>query len=247
MLDGGALSQATTISAGRRSVGARLGARPVLKDLPDHRRVEDARDEFRKAIELAPQFSPAHAALAKVNLALGDAEAATRHAELSRRPSRVAPLPDPLWQAVQLMSAATAGYFARAEFYIAQGQLDRGLAEMEKAVDGDQHDPGVWLFYASVMFDQGQHERVVVALDRVRELRRAGRTLAPHKFVSGLVLLAASHSRAGDPRSAERALLEALELDPASRGAARELARLYRAEGRTEEARELLERFSSTD
>ena len=145
------------------------------------------------------------------------------------------------------MSAAPEGFFARAEFYIAQGQLDRGLAEMEKAVDGDQQDPGVWLFYASVMFDQGEHERVVAALDRVRELRGAGRSLAPHKFVSGLVLLAASYQRAGDPRSAERTLLEALDLDPGSRGAAQELARLYRAEGRTEEAREITERFSPTD
>lgn len=190
---------------------------------------DEAREQMELAVAAAPEFSEAHAGLAKLRLALGDPQGAAREAELARRPSNVPGLADPLWQAVELMSAAPAGFFARADFFFQAGEIERGLGELEKVVDGGQDDPEVWLYYARMMFDHRRFDRVAKAMDAIVELAADGRhRLAPDRLALGYVLAGAARARIGDAAGAERDLRRALQLDPESKAATEELAALGR-------------------
>lgn len=187
-------------------------------------RLAEARAELERAVAVAPDFSPAHAGLARVLLALGETGSAARHAELARRPSQVAPFADPLWQAVEMMSAAPEGFFARAAFFFENGQVERGMAELERVVADGQDDPEVWLYYAGAMFERGEFARAARALETLLGLGdRAARRLPPHKLESCHLLLGASLARLGNAAAAEPHLVRALELNPESTAARREL------------------------
>jgi tetratricopeptide (TPR) repeat protein len=199
--------------------------------------LEQARSHLNRALDLNPEQSEAHAQLARVLMGLGERDRAKRHAEQARRPTRVEPMPDPVWGELQLLGVSRGWYARRGNFYLLQGLLDRALAELEVAVENDQPDAEIWLNYGTALLRAERFADARAALEQA-----LSRTERPDSEVRLKILLnlGVACSRLGEPAAATAHLSAAHRDYPDSIDAARNLAIAYHAQGRLREAAEAL-------
>ncbi|MFQ5954489.1 MAG: tetratricopeptide repeat protein [Kiloniellales bacterium] len=208
-------------------------------------RFERARDHLRQALALNPRQREAHAALAKVYMALGNREAAGRHALEARKPAQPSEMRDPLWVAVQWAGAARPWYAARGAIYLRERDFAQAVRELEVAVAGGEQDPEVWLNYGTALIGVGRDRDARAALQRALAATRGGDFrdwVSPENLARLHTNLGAANVKVGDAAAAERHLRQALTLDPARLEAINNLAVLVHSQGRLTEAVELLQR-----
>lgn len=208
------------------------------------KRFERARDHLRRALALNPGQREAHAALAKVYMALGDREAAGRHARETQKPAPRIATRDPLWAVVQWAGATRPWYAARGTIYLVERDFKRAARQLEVAVSGGAQDPELWLNYGTALIGIGRDRDGRPALERALAASRAGhnREWAGAQNLARLhTNLGAAYVKTGAPAAAERHLREALALNPAGLEAINNLAVLYHSKGRLGQAIELLQ------
>jgi adenylate cyclase len=109
-----------------------------------------ARDMFRRAIEIDPDYAPAHAALAEA-IALEqtyypDAEADHREADLASR------------RALALAPELAEAHAARAAVLFTGGRLDEAEAAFHRAIERDPRLYEARYFYGRMLFQLGRYE-----------------------------------------------------------------------------------------
>lgn len=209
---------------------------------------EDARTHLQRALAKHPDHAEAHAALAAVLMRLGEREAAKRHARLGRADAPTAPMADPFWADLQTQGLSRFWFERRGTKYLADGQIGPALQQLAVAVEGEQTNPEVWLNYGAVLLRAGSTDDAIEALERglafVNPDKRPAAGAEPRLPQIQAKLhanLGVARTRLGDLAAAAGHLEQARALDPADFDAARNLAVVYNAQGRTSETIEALE------
>lgn len=146
-------------------------------------------------------------------------------------------------RAVALAPRASAAYRARGLVRTAQGELEAGLHDHERAAALDPDAWGALINVADVQQMLGREDESLVSLDAAYDaMRRAyvrePARVRPWQASLGVLIGDRRHAR-GDLAGAERALRRVLEDSPYDATATERLATLLASEGRDAEAREL--------
>jgi len=206
-----------------------------------------ARDYLSRSLSRNPEQAEAHATMAQVYFALGDSEAARRHARHATKPASVTPMQDDLWWNVLKAGVRTQHFADRAGVYTKSGKPELVVAEMERALSYRKDDPALWLYYGTALYGSKRYQETVDALKRALILAAdsSGETRMSAKNVGNAHLyLGITYAREGSPTLAEEHLTQALAVNPTSVRAMNALARFYVSEGRTQEASRLMNRAS---
>ncbi|HEX8915688.1 MAG TPA: tetratricopeptide repeat protein, partial [Humisphaera sp.] len=119
-----------------------------------------------------------------------------------------------------------------------QGRYDEALAHGRAGTAADPADASLWQWRAVALMDSARRQgpagraRFDEAADCLREALKVARSNRDGVYAS----LGAALAQAGRPPEAEAALRDALRLNPANVDAHRNLAVLYRGQGRAEDA-----------
>jgi tetratricopeptide (TPR) repeat protein len=133
---------------------------------------EAAHKHLKRALELNPEQSEAHAAMARLEMALGDRKAANVHAQAARRPTAHAEMRDLLWWEV-LQAGATAALFAeRGRRYMQEGEYARAIKELEPLLSAADDNPEIWRDYGVSLFHTGHDAEALSAFARVLAILR---------------------------------------------------------------------------
>jgi tetratricopeptide (TPR) repeat protein len=184
---------------------------------------------FQRAVELAPEFGPAHYALALAYRDAGLSDRAQAHLEAYRRFGTRRPvIPDPLLERVRSLRETARDLLAEAARLGEAGQLDASIAMQLKALE---LDPGTAQAHVNLISLYGR----TGARDKAREHYEAALTLdgsvADAHYNYGVLL--ASERR--EPEAAE-AFRKALAVNPFHPAAHNNLAALLARSGRYAEA-----------
>ena len=132
--------------------------------------VKLARTHLEKALLMNPRQSEAHALMAQVATALGDKQAAKRHAQAARAPSQYSELADPLWWDV-LQAGVTASLYAeRGRRYMSEGNYTQAVAEFETLISDEQKDIKVWFDYGVLLLYTARHHEALAVLEHLLSL-----------------------------------------------------------------------------
>ena len=208
---------------------------------------ELARDYLSRSLSRNPEHSEAHATMAQVYFALGDAEAARRHAQHATKPTKFTLMQDDLWWNVLKAGVRTQHFAGRASVYAKFGKLEIAVAEMEEALLYRKDDPALWLYYGTALWGGKRYQETVDALKRALILaaNSNGEPRMSAKNVGNAHLyLGLAYAEVGSPTLAEQHLKQALATNPTSVRAMNSLARFYASRGRTREASLLMNRAS---
>ncbi len=206
---------------------------------------ELARDYLGRSLSRNPEQSEAHAALAQVYFALGDADAARRHAELATRPTSYRPMRDELWWNVLKAGVRTQHFAARATVYTMSGTPETAVAEMQAALRSRTDDPALWLYYGTALFGTNRYQECVDATKRALVLATDSdgtARMSAKNVANAHLYLGVAYVQLRSPVLAEQHLEQALSINPASSRARNALALLYKSQGRTREASRLMDR-----
>lgn len=203
-------------------------------------RDEQARARLERAVEMEPGYSEAHRALSRALLSLGEEEEARRHARLGERPTRYRPVSDPLWATVRLAGATRRDFAERGRILLARGEFAAAAEQLEAAVSDEEATPLLRRNLGLARLGAGRYAEAVAPLERAAAEADSATLDAPAR-ASILAALGSARSGAGDLEGAERALVEALELDPTSVDAVATLALVRHLDGRTGEALRVLD------
>ena len=181
---------------------------------------EDARSHLRQALKLNPEQSEAHAAMAQVAMALGEMDAATQHAQASRKRTKYTQMRDPLWWDVLKLGVTTQRYAERGNLYLQQGDFKRAVSELEVAISGLDKDSHLWLNYGIALLLNKQYgeavavlENTLIVIEKNENTTRNPTELADLKVQSHYNLgLAYYHS--GQIEKAIAAYQKAIQLEP---------------------------------
>ena len=126
---------------------------------------ETAQNHLQRALKLNPEQSEAHVALAQVARILGETDAATEHAEASRKRTKYTQMRDPVWWAVLKLGVTAQRYAERGNRYLQQGDFKRAVSELETALSGLDKDPHLWLNYGIALLLNKQPREATTVLE----------------------------------------------------------------------------------
>ena len=129
------------------------------------RHFEVARTHLQRALELNPEQSEAHAAMAQVARVLGDMNAATQHAQASRKRTKYTQMDDPLWWDVLKLGVTAQRYAERGNRYLQQGNFKRAVSELKMAIAGLNQDSHLWLNYGIALLLNRQYRDAISVLE----------------------------------------------------------------------------------
>lgn len=173
---------------------------------------QGAEIEFKRAIELDPNYAPAHQWYASFLVSMGRSANAISEARRSQELDQFSPI----------VNAHLAWIL-----YLSH-QYDEALVECEKIVAIDPNFFG-GLRYAGLVYEQlRRHQDAIAALEKARELSRG----------SPVILGALAHAQAvaGNGEESRRLLQQLLEVTPPRRPSAYDVAIVYSGLGQTEQA-----------
>ncbi len=181
---------------------------------------ETARNYLQHALELNPDQSEAHAAMAQVAMVLGETDVATQHAQASRKQTKYTQMQDPLWWDVLKLGVTAERYAERGNRYLEQGDFKRAVSELKTAITERSKDSHLWLNYGIALLLNKQYREAVPVLENtlviIRDNENTTRNtseIADLKVQSHYNLgLAYYHN--GQIEKAIAAYEKALELDP---------------------------------
>jgi tetratricopeptide (TPR) repeat protein len=181
-------------------------------------RVDEAKEAFRRAIELSIDSERSFSALLSTCRSVGERREALDHirTELERQ----IPLGNAIWT-----------YFELARATIEPEEL---AAELERLAKCSPQDRRIWSLRV-------RHLLALSRVDDARELAEAAVRRFPEEIRAWLDL-AAARRQASDAQGEEEALSHAVRLDPGHDEAHRQLADFHERNGRLQQAKELLER-----
>ncbi len=154
-----------------------------------------ARDMFRRAMEMDPDFARAWAGLAYTYaLEYLYFERRTELIEMARRTSA---------KALALSPELVESHIARALAHMINREYAHAESEFERAIDLDPNNFEAWYFYARCKVHEGDHGRAIELFEQAARAR-------PDDYQS-LLLPVQSYMSLGDRKGAMRRLEEALE------------------------------------
>ncbi|MBC8228441.1 tetratricopeptide repeat protein, partial [bacterium] len=125
---------------------------------------ETARDHLQKVLVLEPQQEEAHSTLSQVYMALGDKEAASRHARLAQKFGKHRELlNDPLIGEVQSYGATAFWFAIRGGLLLRSGDFKRAAAQLEVAASGDPKNSTIWLDYGTALLGLKRYQEALEA------------------------------------------------------------------------------------
>ena len=133
---------------------------------------EVAQIHLQRALKLNPEQSETHAALAQVAKIFGETDAATQHAQASRKRTKYTPMHDPLWWNVLKLGVTAQRYAERGNRYLQQGDFKRAVSELAIAVSGLDQDPHLWLNYGIALLLNKQPSESIAVLETTLTLIR---------------------------------------------------------------------------
>ena len=179
---------------------------------------DGAEAEFRRAIELNPNYSLARQWYANFLVSLGrNTEAIEESRESQKR--------DPL----SLMANAQMGWI----YYFA-GQPNEGIAVCQKAVEMDPNFFSARRYYGLLLESSGQYQQAIEQFEKGRELSGNSPVMT--------ACLGHAYAVAGRRKDAEKMLDELLEISKARNVSAYDIAVVYTGLGETDKAFEWLEK-----
>ena len=129
-------------------------------------RFEAARSHLQHALKLNPEQSEAHAAMARVaSGVLGEKDAATQHAQASRKRTKYTQMRDPLWWDVLKLGVTAQRYAERGNRYLQQGNFKRAVGELKVAIAGLDKDAHLWLNYGIALVLNKQYGEAAAVLE----------------------------------------------------------------------------------
>ena len=129
------------------------------------RRFNDARRHIQSALNLNPKQSEAHAAMAQVDLVLGNKASALQHAIDARQPTQHTEMDDPLWLQLMDIGVTSRWFLERGKRYIRNKKNDLAVTELSTVISAAQKDPEVWLNYGIALFHIKEYSKAVAALE----------------------------------------------------------------------------------
>ena len=195
-------------------------------------RLDDAAGYYRRALEFASTYGPAHRALADVLRAQGKTEEAERHARQAVGGDEVTPLADPLETAMLERGLAVEAIVRTAITAAENRDLARADSMLRVASEIDPDNPVVRNAVAYLKLVQGQ---AAEAADIFRSLLEADPEL--HQAKSNLALALAAQKQYEE---AERRLREVVAARPENTVALDRLCRLLSTQERSDEAMALV-------
>src|SRR5262249_17590081 len=177
---------------------------------------EDAAAAFRSALARRPQGRDAHGGLAMAYAALSDPRAAAE------------------FETVLAAKPEARYHWQYAEYLWKTHDIERGNAQMEKALEASRGDAVLLAAYGMKLFDQ---ERFPQAARRLKEARAGGQN--DYEVISQLGSAELENNHFDD---AERILREAIETDPKRSEARHRLGAVLLLAGKPEAARDELAR-----
>ena len=188
---------------------------------------DTARDHLLRALALNPKQSEVHAALAQTCLALGDKDAANRHAQAAQLPTKYNAMPDPLYKEVEKAGVSKFWFTRRGRQYFMAKDFERAAEELAVAVSEDDKNPLIWYLYGVSLLGIERDKEAVAALEHALSASRGYDHQNENDLLKIYNSLAIAHGRAGDPELAGPYLQKALALNPASIRAMNNLAFYY--------------------
>ena len=189
---------------------------------------ETARDHLQRALALHPKQSEVHAALAQVYLALGDKNAANRHAQATQVPTKYNEMPDPLYKEIEKAGVSKFWFTRRGRQYFMAKDFGRAVEELAVVVsEEDEKNPLIWYLYGVSLLGIERYEAAAEALERALSTSWGNDHQNDKDLLKIYNSLAIAHGRAGHPELAEQYLQKALALDPTSIRAMNNLAFYY--------------------
>jgi Tfp pilus assembly protein PilF len=186
---------------------------------------------YEAAINFAPEFGPAHYALALAYRDAGrSALAAVQMTIFRQAGTRKPTFPDPLMDDVRSMRSTARDLITRAVESAHAGRLDDAIALHLEALASD---PSAAQAHVNLISLYGRSGRAELAEQHYRDALRLGNDLADAHYNFGVLM--ASQGRATDAASAFQ---RALEADPFHPRAHNNLGALLAREGKTREALE---------
>ncbi len=212
-----------------------------------------AREHFRKALKLKPDFIPALFNLAGLEILAGNRDKAIGHfrkilelqpdnlrammelARLHYRAEEFEQALEYLQKARQAHPTSLQPLFLLTQYYLRTGQPEKALKTSREAVEASHSAPRALLLEAEVEIAQDRGREALATLDRLPpELRDS--PLGNYRAAQAQRLL-------GDRKAARRSLERALELKPDYTDAVLDLARLQAEAGELDAALERLHRL----
>jgi Tfp pilus assembly protein PilF len=210
------------------------------KALVATRRVTDAEraiESFSHAIELAPDFAAAYAALADAHLHLAAAASGTDSAIRAAGPDRAQPL---LTRALQLDGSLGEAYITRAVLKQLDGDDQAAETDYRKGLALNPNDGVGHERYADFLSQRKRFDEALVEIDRARLID----PLAARNHYTKAMILRDTH---GPLAEREALLLQALRVAPDFHPALARLAVLRAVQGRVAEAVGLAEQAVAID
>jgi len=198
-----------------------------------------------KALQINPEQSEAHGALARVYLGLGEVALAQSHQTKAESVGRLHPVVDTLWVEVQNAGVTIDWYAARGAILLHQRRFDEALNELRQAVSPEQDDPRFWLNYGICLARAQKYQDSADALNRALTVQPSHKEkqLTDQLRCEVLVNLGIANSRLLNQQAALENFQQAQKLVPHSIEAANNLAIFYFKQGDVSLAVELLTRF----
>lgn len=190
-----------------------------------------ARTHLECALRINPHQREAHALMAQVQLALGDAAAAKRHAVAARQPSRFNKLSEPLWWEVLRAGVTAPLYAERGRRYLSEGDFTSAAAEFEPLISHKQKDVEVWRDYGIALLHTRRYNEAIAAFESAHVLLRSETDMTPAEITDLTAevhyYLGRVYYQLGRNVTAIAAYRKALALTPDTPALHRALAEVY--------------------
>jgi len=126
---------------------------------------EVARKYLTRALTLNPEQSEAHSAMAQVALVLGDAQAAKRHSQAARKPTKHAEMRDPLWWELLKVGVTAKRYAERGTRHMEAGDFENAIANLAVAASSKKKDAEIWFNYGVALLSVNRYKQAQAALE----------------------------------------------------------------------------------
>lgn len=188
-----------------------------------------AAEFFSKACEIAPNFGPAHYALAQAYQRLGKRELAEKERELYKKNESTFPqLEDPVLDEVRALYRDFGDYLLTAELFGGKGRLDEAIAAYEGALEINPQLPEA---HARLIYLYGRLGQMAKAEEHYQTAIRIGPNTAEAYFNYGSLVL-----NQGDTQKAQELFQKAVAINPRYGEAQNSLGYLLEGQGKVQEA-----------
>jgi adenylate cyclase len=190
-----------------------------------------AKQSFKKAIELDPNYSRPYAALALLHWTAANHPALLPGLRMDFHEARLRAR-EFLKKAMTNPSAIA--YNVSSQVYLYRRQHEKAVSEIEKALALDPNDPSCHQTMAFILNMAGKPNEAMEFIEK-------GMRLDPHNPSRYLWLLGWAHFNRGDFTEAANSVEKALRLNPENEGIKMQLAAFYGLIGREQEGREAIQ------